>query len=255
MTSYVREQSVGSIFRTSFKIYKNNFLPLIMHYFLLVFPFTLIDQWARIHHSPGVEASASILSGLAAMLAFPFITVAVSEICLGNRASVKHSWQRVRSKSMGGFIKTYLLVMLILVVGLIMLVIPGIVFAAWYLFTLQVVVLESLYGTSAMKRSKELGKGFYWRNLGIILLLYMVMLAAYLLIALVLGGAIGVMVGLLFPAAVGSTALYMSYSVIDSALLTVLSPFPAIGLVLLYYDMRARKECYDSTTLAEDLMR
>lgn len=255
MTSYVREQSVGSIFRTSFKIYKNNFIALILHYFLLVFPFTLLDQWAKLHRSPGIEASASLFSAFAAMLAFPFITVAVSEICLGNKASVKHSWQRVRSKSMSGFIKTYLLITLILIVGFVMLLIPGIVFAAWYLFALQIVVLESLHGTTALKRSKELGKGFYWRNMGIILLLYMVMFAAYLLIALVVGGAIGLMVGFFFPAATGSNALYLSYTVIDCALLTALSPFPAIGLVLLYYDMRARKECYDSTTLAEDLMR
>lgn len=255
MTSYVREQSAGSIFRTSLKIYKNNFLALILHYFLLVFPFTFIDQWAKLHHSPRLETSASLLSALASMLAFPFITVAVSEICLGNKASVKHSWQRVRSKSMSGFIKTYLLLTFILVAGLVLFVIPGLVFAAWYIFALQVVVLESLHGQAALKRSKMLGKDFYWRNMGIILLLYMVMFAIYLLIAFVVGGAIGLTVGLFFPAAAKSSLLYLSYTVIDAAFFTALSPFPAIGLVLLYYDMRARKECYDSTTLAEDLMR
>jgi hypothetical protein len=39
------------------------------------------------------------------------------------------------------------------------------------------------------------------------------------------------------------------------AMQTLIAPFSIIGMILLYYDLRVRKEAYDAAALAEDLRR
>jgi hypothetical protein len=59
-----------------------------------------------------------------------------------------------------------LLIGLIVFVGLILLVVPGILFAAWFSLTYFVIFHENLGVIPAMKRSRELVKGHVWEILG-----------------------------------------------------------------------------------------
>src|SRR5262249_13116641 len=55
--------------------------------------------------------------------------------------------------------------------GLLLCVGPGILFAIWFAFTSQTVVVEHLSGSTAMSRSKDLTEGYRGRVFGVILLL------------------------------------------------------------------------------------
>lgn len=55
-----------------------------------------------------------------------------------------------------------ILVGLIVIVGMFLLIIPGIIFAVWYSFTTMIVVLERLRGTDAMRKSKSYVQGRWW---------------------------------------------------------------------------------------------
>lgn len=57
--------------------------------------------------------------------------------------------------------------------GLILLLIPGIIFAVWFAFVGFVLVLERLKGRKALKRSRELVKGYFWYVLGYTILIYL----------------------------------------------------------------------------------
>jgi len=67
-----------------------------------------------------------------------------------------------------------ILVGLIVIVGMFLLVIPGIIFAIWYSFTIMVVVLEGLRGTDAMRKSKSYVQGRWWGVFGRLILLSIV---------------------------------------------------------------------------------
>src|SRR3989344_1916391 len=53
--------------------------------------------------------------------------------------------------------------------GLILLIIPGLIFSIWFTFTISVVVAENLSGTAALKRSKQLVKGRFWKTVSYLL--------------------------------------------------------------------------------------
>jgi hypothetical protein len=137
---------------------------------------------------------------------------------------------------------TFGLSMILIMIGFVLLIIPGLVLATWYWFAMTVVVLERLSGYAALKRSKELGKDFFWRN---------VRVASLLTIVIYVPAFVGGIV-LTFIAYVANLPLALGM-VAGITLFHILAPILFIGIILLYYDMRARKEGYDITTLAEDL--
>jgi len=63
---------------------------------------------------------------------------------------------------------TSLLAGLIIGVGFLLLIIPGIIFLIWYAFVGQVVVVEGLSGNDALSRSKALTAGYRWRIFGLL---------------------------------------------------------------------------------------
>lgn len=70
---------------------------------------------------------------------------------------------------------TILLVALTVIVGFILVIIPGIIFAIWYSLSTYIVVAEHKSGVAAMKASKEYVKGYWLAILGRALALGIVM--------------------------------------------------------------------------------
>jgi len=104
----------------------------------------------------------------------------------------------------------------------------------------------------ALRRSKLLGKGLYWRNFGIVFLLG---IFAQLILGVIEFGA-----GLMIDSA--GRAMGLSIDTVKAGASTIggligglSSPLTFVATILLYYDMRARKEGYDLSALAEDLRR
>ena len=180
------------------------------------------------------------------LLYFP-ATVAVSDIILGNRPTVRRSFRCLLSKRVGSLLITYLLVFLIIYVGFLMLIVPGILFSIWYMLTLQVALLERLSGWKAMDRSKELGKEFYLRNLGVLFLTYIIIFSFAFFVGIALYTA--------FPDSGLTPVTRFFEAFFIQTLGPILTPLALIAPVLIYYDMRARKEAYDIRALTEDLAR
>lgn len=73
----------------------------------------------------------------------------------------KGSW-----KYLGKFFLVNFFVGLIVVLGLVLLVIPGIVFAVWYAFSVWMVVDKNYGVKEALRESKSLAKDKFWKILG-----------------------------------------------------------------------------------------
>lgn len=239
----LRTYTLGSMIRTSWSIYRREWLTLLLIYVIPLLVLHIVD--ALIKNSfgqdilvTGVLVALQMLTSM--FVAFP-ATVAVSEICLGIKPSVGRSYKRAFAQP-GKVIGTYLLALVIIVLGLMALLIPGIIFLLWYMLVGPIVILEGLAGRAALKRSRELGRGYYLRNLGI----FWVATLIVILIIAVVGGLIG--------AASYFAGVSPQVAEFISGLIGLLVVAPNIVLiVLLYYDMRVRKEGYGAAQLADDL--
>jgi hypothetical protein len=241
--SYLQTYTVGSIIRNSWSIYFHNWLTLLLISVIPQAAVLIVDALIKTAGEPEtlVVVIIVVLQLLASMfVSFP-ATVAVSEICLGIKPSVGRAYRRAFAQP-GRLVGTYLLAFGIIALGFVALYIPGIVFSLWYMFIGPVVVLESLAGRAALKRSRELGKGYYLRNLGI----FWVNLLLVLLLAMVLGGILGLLAFLVGP---GSEVVKFIAGLGG----LIVTPPGVIAVVLLYYDMRVRKDGYGAAQLAEDL--
>jgi hypothetical protein len=121
-----------------------------------------------------------------------------------------------------------LLAALGIALGLLLLIVPGIYVAVRWFFVPQTVVLDAARGTQALARSSEIVQGFWWRTLGLVV---MVNLAAVLP---------GIVLAAPFAAIASSTDRAVWAMVGTICAESVTTPFVALFSTLLYYDLRAR---------------
>lgn len=114
-----------------------------------------------------------------------------------------------------------------------------------WLFGPTVLVVEGVRGAKALGRSERLSRGHFWRVLGTVLLANV--------LAAVVGGVIGVIPGLLAESA-GDAGFFLSAAG-DAASRIVTTPFTTIVTVLLYFDLRIRKEGLDLAIMAQEMAR
>jgi hypothetical protein len=113
--------------------------------------------------------------------------------------------------------------------GLAALIVPGVFLLVRWFFVPQAVVVDGARGPAALSRSGDLVEGFWWRTLGLVLLVNIaVAIPGILLLAP-------------FNSIAGETDDAV-WSLVGSMLATsVTTPFVALFSTLLYYDLRARK--------------
>ena len=132
------------------------------------------------------------------------------------------------------------LVGLIVGVGVLLLVIPGIYWADLYALAIPAVILEDIGAGQALSRSSELTKGAVWRM--VVIYFLTATFAIVILVALTAG------VEALGPGLFRHTGI-ISKEVVEEILTslceTLFGPISAIGLTLAYYDRRVRKEAFD----------
>ena len=188
-----------------------------------------------------------ILSMVGYMLAYAAMTVTISNEYLGRDISPADAYRRVMP-SLGTVIGTSLLVGIVVSIGFMLCVIPGIYLAVAYTFAIPVVVLEGLGATAAMSRSMNLVRG-YWFHVFITMFLLMLIIGI-IEMAILWPLNMIVVAGL----AQASPGLGQALSQLVSALASmVFFPLSMAGLVVLYYDLRVRKEGFDLQLLAQHL--
>jgi len=187
---------------------------------------------------------ASVILGfIGQQLATAAVVKTVSEAYLGREATVGQAYGFILRK---GFrlLLAALAVGLITGLGFMLCIVPGIIFGLQYVFTVTAIVLEDQKVFSGMGRSKQLGRG----NLGkIFLVLLVVGLITFVAAVSFQWGGMAVSL-LAFPNnRMAATFLVAVLQVIPQVLIM---PFSAAATVLLYYDLRIRKEGFDLEMLA-----
>jgi len=126
--------------------------------------------------------------------------------------------------------------------GMILLVVPGIIFGLGFAFTSMIIVVEELGPIAAMKRSWKLTKGKRWRILGLELLVG--------LIGLGVNTGFGWLLGVLWPVAGGAGMVFFRTLVVLTVPYMVVGSYSAAVIVIFYLGIRASEEGLEAERIA-----
>lgn len=243
------EQTLGSLLRNIVHVYRRHFGVIVGCVVLPILPFMLL--MAEFGESSPLTAVVATIGYLGALLVCPAaFTVVLSDICVGNTPRLSRAFGHI----LGGgrwwhLFTTGMLLALGMMLGLVLLILPGIWVFVRSLFGATIVMLEGRRNMDALRRSFALTQGQAWRltwlTLAPILAAYLVAIPLILVVAIAaaLAGE-----GSMLAQHIAVAGIYM-------VILGLVLPVASITAVLLYYDQRVRRESYDAQALSEDLMR
>ena len=256
-------RALGDLLNETFAIYAKHFWQFVRLVGVVQLPLSLLALIP--FQGPVAFTAAVVLSTLGFIAVYGATVIAVAHHYVTGRFTMGSCysvvWYRVVSLAVLGAALTVLVLLWVylastaitgqsplmgpvfLIVGL-----PLLTLVVYVMFAPQGVVTESLKPVVAVKRSFHLVKGSWWRVLGIVLTLFMVATGVGILLTVPFA---------LVSASLGLDTLTMSSRVVLALnnLLTsvILLPVVFIGMTLLYYDLRVRKENYDFTALSVEI--
>ncbi len=198
----LQKMEIADILDTAIRLYRHNFT-LFMEIVAVVQVFLMaiyvIGMWAvsqTVMTTGGEEIPWLALLGLGPIgllyiggwiLLFPVsegaLAFAVSETYLGRRISVLEAYRRMWPL-IWRLLGTMILVSIVMSLGTGMCLIPGLLVWVWFAITTPIVALERSWGPTAMDRSYRLVSGHWWRVLGALLLLQLIIIVATVAISI-----------------------------------------------------------------------
>lgn len=232
---------LGQILDTAIKLYQANWKTFMGIVAVLVVPFGLITAFVGTTELFGALVLVAIVEGLVIQpLIEAAMAKAAADVYLEREVEVGATYGYV-VPLLGSVLWVIILVALAVFGGAFLLLVGAIFFAVRFYFAVVVVVVEGERGTEALRRSWRLVKGSTWRVLGIII------------VVLIISGIVSLILAVPFTILTEATQV-LAFAILGDVLASVVvAPFTAIAFILLYFDLRIRKEGYDLEVLARDL--
>jgi hypothetical protein len=262
----LRPLSVGEILDLAIKIYRQRFVHLVKAVTVVVAPVSVLgaliqlslpdsesltdttdefgqvtvesgDIWAFVGGFVALGIVAYVASQLAAAASFKLVSGAYLDEEPDWRASLAFA-----TSKLGSLIWLTIVFALGLVAGVLACIIPGIyLYVAWTV-AVPALLLEDVRGAKALGRSRALVKGRWWPVAGVILV-------AFILSGLVQTVASGLFLAV---ASMGDNEVVdvVAQAVANTAASVLTTPFTAAVIMVVYFDLRVRKEGFDLELLA-----
>ena len=263
----LRPLSVGEIIDVAIKMWRRQFGTLARIVFVVVAPVELfatlvtasvsnfdVEAFDPATGDPTLDGgafagwlagmfTAQVLSGLAFLISSAAVLRAVSVAYLGGTPDWRESLRAATSR-----LPSLLWLGLLMFGGLglaaIALIIPAIWLGVAWSLAFPVMIAEGQRGTKAMGRSFRLVQNRWWPTFGALFL-------AFLLQSFI-GLVLGIPLGILTFTSEGDSLVAIFFSMIVNVVASVVTtPFMAAVLVLIYFDLRVRKEGFDLQLLAQ----
>jgi hypothetical protein len=186
---------------------------------------------------------AQVLSGLAFLVSSAAVLRAVSVAYLGGTPDWRESL-RAATARLGPLIWLGFLMFAGLTLAFLALIGPGIWLGVAWAVAFPVLIAEGKRGAKALGRSFHLVQGRWWPTFGALFLAFL--LQAF--IGVVLGVPLGLVTITTDSNSLPAILFTMVVSVVSSVITT---PFMAAVLVLIYFDLRVRKEGFDLQLLSQ----
>lgn len=242
----LKSMSLGEVVDVAFRVFRDNFLALFLIAVAVQVPFTvLMVSYVMYLTDPLAEPSGFQLFMMSSFALMGALVVQP----LTNGASTKLIAERYRGRNIGvgasfaaalkllpGLLGAVLLSGLLISLGTLLLIIPGILLAIKFSMVAPATVVERAGGTTAMRRSSDLAKGSGGKIFGAFVLMIAFGMAIYMCLEL-----LGVVEGSL------------EYTVIDVAFQVVASAYMAAVWTVMYFACRCEREGFDLEVLASSL--
>jgi hypothetical protein len=198
----IKTMSLGEILDQAFSLLKNHFKMLLTISLYMMVPLQIVQQVVLLTMMPTVSVApgappAAAIAALLAVLPFLIVQIICSLVILLvawpiTEAAVlraiaseyldKHTTPieclRESFKKFSALLTTHLLSGLIVIVGFICFIVPGIYFIYKYFFAIHAVMIEDKSGSAALSRSGELMKGNFGNAFTISLVLFVISFVA-----------------------------------------------------------------------------
>ena len=257
MTAFdLRPLTLGEILDRTFTLYRRNFLLFVGISAIpqtLVLALNVISLLLANKRAAGVLPGVGIVLGVVIAVVVIVVTIlayflsqgatilAVKDLYLGRTASIRESFRRTRGE-LWPIIGVGMLSGTAIIIGMILLVFPGIFIACRLFVSVPVLLTESRGPRDSMSRSWDLTQGAAGRAF-VIFLLYLVILFAFALLLVSPFSALAVFAGIRNPEMMRFWTFMADLGNRVSS--TLVSPFLLIASSVFYFDLRVRKEAFD----------
>jgi membrane-anchored glycerophosphoryl diester phosphodiesterase (GDPDase) len=139
---------------------------------------------------------------------------------------------------------------ILLVFGGLLALVPVVFGLIWIyvrlLFTSQTIIIEHLGPVQAIRRSWRLTKDFFWRTLGYVIVIGILVFVITALPAGVIQGVTQLLIS-------DIRLIMLVNTMVETIVAVFATPFGMIAYTLMYYDLRIRKEGFDIEQQTTDL--
>src|SRR5450631_1659334 len=256
------EKGVADLLAEAFELYRKHAKPLLVTCALLFVPASIIKSLALaailgptvalasaadptavlagglsvyLFGLLGTLVTAFFLYGIIVPLTNGALTISVADRVLGGNAEWREVWMLL-FRRLGKLLSAVIPAALLVALGFVFFFIPGLVLGLLFAFVSPVVLIEGIGGRAALERSVALVRSDWLR---------------VTLLVLVFGVLRGV-AQLLASALIPSSAIFAS-SLFGDLITMVLLPVPVLGMVLLYFDVRRKRDSFTPDNLRADL--
>jgi len=258
----LRQMGIGELIDGAVKLFRRDWLVLIGIAAFVLVPVTYIQVWVTqnvvgsLNEFATQEEFAAMTSqvilitlvfvAVQVLIVQPFLVAAISRAAadayLGERVTLGRTLRYALSR-LPAILWITIIASVVTIIGFILLIIPGIIALVRLALAPAVLVVEDVRGTKAVGRSWRLTAGHFWRVLGTLILSGLI-------------SAIGAAI-IQIPTEFAAVALGPDgwpVSALGAALASALiTPFSLLIVVLLYFDLRVRREGYDIEVMAQEL--
>jgi len=244
---------VSAILTAAFHLYRQHWQALVTIVAIVAIPLSLLQYFIADRFTAGVPAredavvvsgdlwravAANLTTGVLSILIVQLLTGAITRAAAGTLLGEDLTFEAAYSfgyARLWSILLVTVLVGLAVTAGFIVFIIPGFFVLVRLIASLPALVVEGKRGRAALSRSWDLVRGRGWPVLG-----------ALLAAAIITGVVISVITAPI-------TGSWLARGLAGGLASVVTMPFSTLVLVLLYLDLRVRKERLDLETLRRDL--
>ena len=253
MTTALRPLSTGELLDRTFSLYRTHFVLFVAIFALPHLAVLAFQCVALAFQTPGASLSrlfttlawswgAILLSMVASAASQAATVIAVSNVHLDRPASVTDSFSKIKNQ-IAGVIGLSLAVGILVGLGFIFLIVPGILLVMMWSLAIPIKVLENKGVGDSMTRSSELTKG----NRSRIFVIWLLFVVLSIGVSLLLRWPIEIAAGVHSIFALQRVAAEWQVASLVATFVSecLVGPLATIAFSLVYYDERVRKEAFD----------
>ena len=274
----LQPMGIGDILDRTFRLYRANFMNFFLIMLIVQVIMYLVGLAWQISFAPEMQSRIvsrsnapyipgfSFFGGMILMIVIGLIlrqiaigtlTVAVSAAFLGQPTDIGSAYKAVRGK-LGLLFAATVLNSVLVGLGFMACIVPGVWLALSWLLVSEVVVLEGRRPWEALRRSRELmrvktDKGFVRNNVtkaSVILLITFILGAVATGIVTIPFAILNFMQHIAHRVPTLFGPLQIAQGLLTAVVQAAVAPIGPVAMILFYYDIRIRKEGFDLQVLA-----